>query len=231
MSNPPPGTEPHPGEKDNPSCCHHEPGEGTAAPAAHDHAGHDHAAHDAAGHDCCAHDHHDHGHAAHGAPPALPATAKYFCPMCDGVVSDKPGACPKCGMALERNPAYVEPTATVYTCPMHPEIRQDTPARAPSAAWRWSRLWPAPARRRTTMRSCATCRAGSGSALCSRCRSFVLAMGEMVPGLRDLIAALGRTEVTWIQFVLTTPVVLWAGWPFLERARGRWSRVTSTCSR
>ncbi len=35
------------------------------------------------------------------------ATAKYFCPMCPGVESDKPGDCPKCGMALERNPTYV----------------------------------------------------------------------------------------------------------------------------
>ncbi len=33
-------------------------------------------------------------------------TAKYFCPMCPGVESDKPGDCPMCGMALERNPAY-----------------------------------------------------------------------------------------------------------------------------
>lgn len=34
------------------------------------------------------------------------AGAKYFCPMCPGVESDKPGTCPKCGMALERNPAF-----------------------------------------------------------------------------------------------------------------------------
>jgi len=32
------------------------------------------------------------------------AGAKYFCPMCPGVESDKPGDCPVCGMALERNP-------------------------------------------------------------------------------------------------------------------------------
>ncbi|MDB6074919.1 MAG: copper-translocating P-type ATPase [Verrucomicrobiaceae bacterium] len=33
-------------------------------------------------------------------------TAKYICPMCPGVSADKPGACPVCGMALERNPAW-----------------------------------------------------------------------------------------------------------------------------
>ena len=32
--------------------------------------------------------------------------AKYICPMCPGVESDKPGACPKCGMALELNPRW-----------------------------------------------------------------------------------------------------------------------------
>ncbi len=37
------------------------------------------------------------------------SAAKYFCPMCPGVGSDKPGDCPKCGMALERNPAWVAP--------------------------------------------------------------------------------------------------------------------------
>ncbi len=38
------------------------------------------------------------------APP--PSNAKYICPMCPGVESDKPGPCPMCGMALERNPAW-----------------------------------------------------------------------------------------------------------------------------
>ena len=46
---------------------------------------------------------------------------------------------------------------------------------------------------------------------------LVLSMGEMVPGLRDLLASLGRTTSVWMQFALSTPVVLWAGWPFFER--------------
>ncbi len=57
--------------------------------------------------------------------------------MCPGVESDAPGDCPKCGMALERNPSFRR--ATIYTCPMHPEVRQDHPARVRSAAWRSSR--------------------------------------------------------------------------------------------
>ena len=39
-------------------------------------------------------------------PVPAPAVAKYICPMCPGVASDKPGACPICGMDLERNPAW-----------------------------------------------------------------------------------------------------------------------------
>ena len=53
-------------------------------------------------------DHHANDHGGHhrhdGVRPS--AAAKYYCPMCEGVESDKPGECPKCGMALERNPAY-----------------------------------------------------------------------------------------------------------------------------
>jgi cation transport ATPase len=46
---------------------------------------------------------------------------------------------------------------------------------------------------------------------------LILSMGEFVPGLRDLIHSLGRTNVVWAEFILSTPVVLWAGWPFFER--------------
>ncbi|HZP60285.1 MAG TPA: heavy metal-binding domain-containing protein, partial [Opitutaceae bacterium] len=58
------------------------------------------------------------------------AGAAYFCPMCPGVESDRPGTCPKCGMALERNPAHAA-ARTVYTCPMHPQIAQDHPGACP----------------------------------------------------------------------------------------------------
>ncbi|HEY5233857.1 MAG TPA: heavy metal translocating P-type ATPase [Verrucomicrobiae bacterium] len=43
-----------------------------------------------------------HAHAHHDHAEVKPdAAAKYFCPMCPGVESDRPGDCPKCGMALE----------------------------------------------------------------------------------------------------------------------------------
>src|SRR4029077_9443184 len=47
---------------------------------------------------------------------------------------------------------------------------------------------------------------------------FLLAMGEMVPGLKQIVGALGERTSLLIEFALSTPVVLWAGWPFLEKA-------------
>ena len=160
-------------------------------------------------HSCCPgeHEHHD-------AKP--PAAAKYFCPMCDGVVSDKPGACPMCGMALERNPAYVEKKATVYTCPMHPEVRQDGQGSCPICGMALEPLVvEAEADDDNHELKDMTRRFWIGLVL--TLPVLVLSMGEMVPGLRDAIMSLGHATVTWAQFLLSTPVVLWAGWPFFER--------------
>ena len=46
--------------------------------------------------DCCG----GHDHEEQEVKPSV--AAKYFCPMCPGLELDKPGVCPKCGMALER---------------------------------------------------------------------------------------------------------------------------------
>ena len=59
-------------------------------------------------------------------------TKQYYCPMCPGVESDKPGDCPKCGMSLELNRTYQRALGkTIYTCPMHPQIEQDHPGDCP----------------------------------------------------------------------------------------------------
>ena len=100
---------------------------------------------------------------AGGSPAAAPkAGAEYICPMDPEVRQKGPGACPKCGMALEPAVPITPATRTQWTCPMHPEIVRDEPGSCRSAAWRWSRRPLPPRKRRTT--SCATCGGGSGSA-------------------------------------------------------------------
>jgi Cu+-exporting ATPase len=58
--------------------------------------------------------------------------------------------------------------------------------------------------------------------------TFVLAMADMVPGLRERLPA---QRTAWIQLVLATPVVLWGGWPFFERAWASVKNRARTCSR
>ena len=56
---------------------------------------------------------------------------EYTCPMDPEVRQMEPGACPKCGMALEPVNPVVPATKTEYTCPMHPEIVRDEPGSCP----------------------------------------------------------------------------------------------------
>ena len=162
---------------------------------------------------------HDHSHHDHAAATVKPsAAAKYFCPMCPGVESDKPGDCPKCGMALERNPAWVAPASgkTIYTCPMHPEVQQDHPGDCPICGMP---LEPMTATAATDDEENAelrdmTQRFWIGAAL--TLPVFVLAMAHLVPALAAQAWADSHAS-RWIQFALTTPVVAWAGWPFFRR--------------
>src|SRR5436190_17267558 len=94
----------------------------------------------ASGKTCCDHAHH--APVQGGPEPGGPQAPAYYCPMCPGVESDRPGSCPKCGMALERNPAWRP--AAVYTCPMHPEIRQDHPGSCPKCGMALEPAAPGP---------------------------------------------------------------------------------------
>jgi Cu+-exporting ATPase len=64
------------------------------------------------------------------APPP-PVGTQYICPMDPEVRQDHPGACPKCGMALEPDLSTAQPFRVEYTCPMHPEIVRDAPGSCP----------------------------------------------------------------------------------------------------
>ncbi|MEI9897832.1 MAG: copper-translocating P-type ATPase [Chthoniobacter sp.] len=156
-------------------------------------------------HDCC------HGH--HEEAKVTPsAAAAYFCPMCPGVESDRPGACPKCGMALEAASPPPARTKTVYTCPMHPEIERDHPGACPICGMALEpKTVTAEPEDDGELRDM-TRRFWVGAAL--TLPVFFLAMSHLLPSAPGwTMSAASR----WTQFILSTPVVLWAGWPFFER--------------
>ena len=101
--------------------------------------------------------HHGHDHAHHEPAPRKqqPASSKYFCPMCAGVESDKPGNCPKCGMALEPARPAASRQKVIYTCPMHPEIEQEGPGTCPKCGMDLEPKTAQPERKKTTP-SCGT---------------------------------------------------------------------------
>nr|CAD6606449.1 copper-translocating P-type ATPase [Rhizobium sp. TCK] len=101
----------------------------------------------------------------------------------------------------------------IYTCPMHPQVRQIGPGNCPICGMA---LEP----------EVATLETGPSPELVDMSRRFwiglvlsipVLAL-EMGGHLTNLHMILGPQTSNWLQMVLATPVVLWAGWPFFERA-------------
>ena len=138
--------------------------------------------------------------------------AKYFCPMCEGVESDKPGDCPKCGMALEKNSVWKPKGKVIYTCPMHPQIEQDHPGDCPicGMALEPKTVATDSEEENAELRDM-TRRFWIGAAL--TLPVFLLAMAHIIPALNIVPEKISR----WVQFILSTPVVLWAGWPFFKR--------------
>src|SRR5688500_9570507 len=148
------------------------------------------------------------------APAPTPADMEreYTCPMDPEVRQKGPGACPKCGMALE--PVDVTPlTKTEWTCPMHPEIVRDAPGSCPicgmaleprtvtledrnpelddmTRRFRWSALITAPI--------------------------LAFMLSEVLPG-QPLHRVVPHGWLNPILLALATPVVVWGGWPFFVR--------------
>jgi len=103
---------------------------------------------------------------------------------------------------------HAAPAGTLYTCPMHPEIRQDHPGTCPKCGMALEPLLPAlddenPELRDFQRRFWWT--------LPLSVVVLVLAMFGHQWHLMDM-----RTQ-SWVELVLTLPVVLWAGWPFFQR--------------
>ncbi|AWM86840.1 heavy metal translocating P-type ATPase [Microvirga sp. 17 mud 1-3] len=183
-----------------------------------------------AGHD------HRHSHHGHGQHEASEATGKVKDPVCGMMVDPhttthraqyqgKPyyfcsSGCQSKFMAEPANyaapaterKADAVPEGTIYTCPMHPEIRQVGPGSCPICGMALEPVL-------------ATAETGPSHELVDMTRRFwiglvltlpvfALEMGGHLVGIDHLVP---RTTSNWIQMLLATPVVLWAGWPFFER--------------
>src|SRR3954467_10116128 len=171
--------------------------------------------HDATGHSCCD-DHHDERAMSVAAVESRPLGERYSCPMCGGVQSDTPGSCPKCGMSLERNPVFREPKKIIYTCPMHPQIEQDHPGNCPICGMTLE-LKTVGVGDEEEQHEVNSLSRKFWIALVLTIPVLILAMGHAVPGLH-IDAILPRQIGKWIEFGLTTPVVLWTGGFFFTRA-------------
>ncbi|HEY1084325.1 MAG TPA: copper-translocating P-type ATPase, partial [Prosthecobacter sp.] len=165
---------------------------------------------------CCGHGH-DHSHSAHHDAVVPSSTAKYFCPMCPGVESDKPGTCPKCGMALERNPAWKPAVKTTYTCPMHPEVQQDHPGTCPKCGMALEPVQVTEADDADDHAELRDMTRRFWLAASLTLPVFITAMAHLIPAWSHASWAIGESS-RWMQFIFTTPVVFAGGAPFFERA-------------
>jgi Cu+-exporting ATPase len=176
--------------------------------------------------------HHDH----HGHQAALEAAAKdpvcgmtvdpatsrsathagqtyHFCSEgCRTKFTAEPGKYLKPAAVPAAKPIKAE--SVIYTCPMHPEVRQQGPGSCPICGMALEPLAP-------------TADEGENVELEDMTRRFWIStvltlpllwslLGEVAPAI-DPMRMLGHTVASWGQLLLATPVVLWGGWPFFVR--------------
>ncbi len=154
-----------------------------------------------------------------------PATAKhrfehggqvfhFCCSGCREKFSADPAA------YLRRTPVEappLPPAGTIYTCPMHPEVRQSGPGSCPLCGMALEPLVATADAAPDPELSDMTRRLWIGAML--TLPVVVLAMGDHLPGV---MALLPPRLACWVQLGFATPVVLWAGWPFFQRG---WASV------
>ncbi len=130
------------------------------------------------------------------------------------VRQSEPGACPKCGMALEPVTVTAPKTRTQYTCPMHPQIIRDAPGSCPICGMALEPMTVTLDEEANPELTDMSRRFWIGTAL--TVPVVLLAMSESLFG-NPLDNLISMSLMSWIEFILATPVVLWCGWPLLKR--------------
>ncbi|HEX7564743.1 MAG TPA: heavy metal translocating P-type ATPase [Bradyrhizobium sp.] len=139
--------------------------------------------------------------------------------FCSANCQTKFAADPTHYLADKAAPAQAVPKDTIYTCPMHPQIRQAGPGSCPICGMALEPVL-------------ATADTGPNAELVDMTRRFWIGLVltlpvfvlEMGSHLIDIHGLIDPSVSGYIQFALATPVVLWAGWPFF--VRGAQSLVT-----
>jgi P-type Cu+ transporter len=111
-------------------------------------------------------------------------------------------------------PPTSQTPGVIYTCPMHPQIRRNAPGNCPICGMTLEPLVATQDGGESLELRDMTRRFWIGAAL--GVPMMILEMGGHISGMR-LHRYLSPSASMWIQFALGTPVVLWAGWPLLER--------------
>jgi len=144
--------------------------------------------------------------------PAL-ETTEFTCPMHPEVRKLGPGSCPDCGMALEPVEPSAVVTVTEYVCPMHPQNVRQAPGACPICGMALEPRTVTLDERNPELEDMTR---RFWVSLAFAAPVFGLAMSEMIPR-QPVQHALGTRLVVWIQLVLSTPAVLWGGWPLFVR--------------
>jgi len=136
--------------------------------------------------------------------------------MCEGVESDKPDDCPKCGMRLERNPAFkAAKQDTIWTCPMHPEVQEPKPGDCPKCGMDLEQM-DGTAEDDEDAGEINSLKRKMLVAAILTVPILLLAFDSMIPGL-SFDSVLSPKLQGWLELLFATPVILWAGGMFFTR--------------
>jgi len=147
--------------------------------------------------------------------------ARYYCPMfCEGEkIYIKPGDCPVCGMHLKKEESAKPSPKVIYTCPMHPEIRQDHPGDCPKCG-----MTLVPEKGEETSEEEKAYKQMTKKfwiALILTVPVLIIAMSEFIPFI-NLESLAPKRIWNWIEFVLATPVLFYSSLDFFKRG---WSSI------
>lgn len=160
------------------------------------------------------HSDYDHSYHDHHQPKKKGSnTGLFYCPMqCEGdKIYTEFGNCPVCGMDLVEE---VSSFSITYTCPMHPEIEENTPGSCPKCGME---LVPKEANESEEEKRYKELQKKFWLSVSFTLPIFVIAMSEMFTR-NPLYEWINIQYWNWIQFTLSLPVVFYTTWMFFERA-------------